>query len=40
VTAGDPLCLPVLARIWHGRSLGYEHHDARLAGLWDAAVSR
>jgi hypothetical protein len=28
VTAGDPLCLPVLARIWHGRSLGYEPNDA------------
>jgi len=22
------------------RSLGYEHHDARLAGPWDTAASR
>lgn len=33
VTVEDSPCLPVLARIWHGRSLGYEPRDAGLRRL-------
>jgi hypothetical protein len=40
VTAEDRLCLPVLARIWHGRSLGYEHYDARFRRLRPSPRSR